>query len=273
MRVGIWGALGFAGAAAVMLAALYWLVTRRILVSTTRQKSRPLSVFRNAWRSVFAFIKLSPLVALAVFGTKLFQILGKDIQNIALHSHPMTWSIVGMAIDLVFVLAWAVVALRIYFHILVPETTREDRWARTRVAVIYALAFWGVGVAVNTAGIGLVVWVRGADHGMVIRIVGYLSYVIAAVAVMCRPGIAKGLKYPLRESFRIFRQNVFGATVTLILAALPLGLVFFGVTLISDFIRMKLYVALLLELPIAATSALCYFAFEGAVATLYRRVM
>jgi hypothetical protein len=273
MKIGIWGALGFAAGAAIMLAALYWLVKRRILVSTTRQKSRPLSVFKSAWRAVFTFIKIAPLVALAVYGTKLFQILGKDIQNIALHGHAMAWSITGMAIDLIFALGWAAVALRIYFHILAPDTTREDRWTRTRVAVIYALAFWGVGVAVNAAGIGLVVWVRGADHGMVIRVVGYLSYAIAVVAVLCRPGIAKGLKYPLRESLRILRQNAFGATVTLILAALPLGLVFFGVALISDFVRMKIYMALLLELPIAAASALCYFAFEGAVAAMYRRIM
>jgi hypothetical protein len=273
MKIGIWGALGFAGAAAVLLVGLYWLVTRRILVSTTRKKSRPLSVFKNAWRAVLAFITIAPLVALAVYAAKLFQILGKDIQNIALHSHPMLWSITGMAIDLVFALGWAAVALRIYFHILAPETTREDRWARTRIAVVYALAFWGVGVALNAAGIGLVVWVRGADHGMVIRIVGYLSYAITVVAVMCRPGIAKGLKHPLREAFRILRQNIFGATVTLILAALPLGLVFFGVALISDFVRMKLYLALLLELPIAAASALCYFAFEGTVAAMYRRIM
>jgi hypothetical protein len=247
-------------------------VTRRLLVST-RYRSRPSAAFKGAWQSVFGLIKAAPLVALAAFCAKLFQILGKDIQNIALRRHPMAWSLTGLAIDLLFALIWAAVAMRIYFSILAPDLPRADLRRRTRSAMIYALAFWAVAVAVNAAGIGLVYWVRGADHGMVVRIIGYLSYALTVVAVLTRPGIATGLPRPLKEAFRVVRENWFGGGVTLILGALPLGLVFLSVNLISDFVRLKLYVALLLEVPIAAASALCYLAFEGTVAAMYRRVM
>ena len=273
MKIGSWGALGFTVGAAIMIAAFYWLVTRRILVSTTRQTSKPFSAFKLGWRGTLGLARAAPLVALAAYGIKLFQILGKDFQNLLLGRHPMAWSIAGMGIDLIFALVWAVVALRIYFYILAPEATPEERHARTRLTVIYALAFWGVGIVMNILGIGLVVWVHGADHGVVIRIVGYLSYALTVVAAMTRPGLARGLKYPLRESLRILRTNIFGGAVTLILAALPLGLVFLVVAVIADFVRLKVYVALLLELPIAAVSALCYLAFEGTVAATYRRLM
>jgi hypothetical protein len=272
MKTTLWGAFGFAVGTAVVLLGLAWLVTRRILVST-RNKSKPLSAFTGGWRAVFRLVEAAPLVALAVFGVKLFQILGKDTQNIILRHHPIVWSITGLAIDLLFAVAWAAVALRIYFFILTPEATREARWARTRISVIYALAFWAMGIALNAAAIGLVVWVHGADHGMVIRIVGYLSYAITVIAALTRPGIATGLPRPVRESFRILRENWFGGAVTLLLAAVPLGFVFFAVALISELVRLKLYVALPLEVPIAAASALCYFAFEGVIAAMYRRIM
>jgi hypothetical protein len=164
------------------------------------------------------------------------------------------------------------VALRIYFYLLAPEANREQRWGRTRLAVTYALVFWAIGVVLNLLGIGLVIWVRGADRGVVMAIVVYLSYALTVVAALTRPGIAVGLPKPLRESFRIIGENWFGAAITVLIAAIPLGLVFLAVWLIAHFIRMKIYVALLLEFPIAALSALCYFAFEGAIAGMYRRI-
>jgi hypothetical protein len=271
MKLTLMGTLGFAAVAAITILAAAWVVTRRLLYS--RYKSTPFSAFLSGWRAVFRLIRAAPLVALAVFGAKLFQILGKDIQNIVLRHHPMAWSITGMAIDLAFALAWAAFALRIYFYVLTPDATRQEKWARTRIAVIYALAFWGLAITVNAAGIGLVVAVHGADHGMVVKIVGYISYAITVIAVLTRPGIATGLPRPLRESLRILRENWLGAAVTLVLAALPLGLVFLAVGLIGGFVPLRLYMALLLEIPIAAASALCYFAFEGVVAAMYRRIM
>jgi hypothetical protein len=76
----------------------------------------------------------------------------------------------------------------------------------------------------------------------------------------------------VRESFRIIRENWLGGSVTLSLAALPLGLVYIIVGMMR-FVRMPLVLALGLEIPIAALSALCYLAFEGVVAAMYRRVM
>jgi hypothetical protein len=271
MNITLMGGLGVAAGIALLLLALSWVGTRRLLVSS-RHKSAPLSVFATGWRAVFGLIKTTPTVAIALFATKLFQILGKDLQNIVLRHHPLAWSIVGMAIDLIFALAWAAFALRIYFYVLASGASPAERWARTRIAVIYAFAFWGLGVLLNLAGIGLVVWVRGADHGLVVRIIGYLFFPIAVVAVMTRPAIAKALPRPLSESFRILRENWFGGGITLALAALPLGFVFAAVSLISHMVRLKLYAALLLEVPIAAASALCYLAFEGVVAAMYRRI-
>jgi hypothetical protein len=271
MKITWMGVLGFGAVAIVVLLALAWLVTRRLLRSS-RHRATPISAFSSGWRGIVRLGRAAPFVAVAAFGVKLFQILGKDLQNIFLRRHPMVWSLTGIAIDLIFALAWAVVALRIYFYLLAPDATREQRWARTRIAVVYALIFWAAGILLNFLGIGLVVWVKGADHGVVIEIVAYLSYALTVVAALTRPGIAIGLAKPLRESFRLIRENWFGATITVLMAAVPLGLVFMAVGLAAHVVRMRVYVALLLEFPIAALSALCYFAFEGVIAGMYRRI-
>jgi len=60
---------------------------------------------------------------------------------------------------------------------------------------------------------------------------------------------------------------------TLIMAAAPLALVFFGVAMLLRFVRFGLGLALVLEIPIAALAALCYAAFEGVIAAMYKRIM
>jgi len=49
--------------------------------------------------------------------------------------------------------------------------------------------------------------------------------------------------------------------------------VFLGVALLLRFVHLPLTVALALEIPIAALSALCYAAFEGVIAAMYKRIM
>ncbi len=264
------GALGAAAMFVLVLAAAGWVATRRLLRGGYR--STPLSAMRSGWRDVFRLIRVSIPVALILFGIRLFQGLGKDMQNIFLRHRPAVWSLTGLAIDVIFALVWAAFALRIAFFILTPDIERADRKARTRRAVLYAFAFWGLTVAVTIAGIALVVLVRGADRGLVIKSVGYIIYAITIVSALTRPAIAVGLPKPVRESFRIIRENWLGGSVTLSLAALPLGLVYIIVGMMR-FVRMPLVLALGLEIPIAALSALCYLAFEGVVAAMYRRVM
>ncbi len=271
MKISWGGAAGFAAILILVLLAFGWVATRKLLRGGYR--ATPASAVRSGWRAVFRLARASPAVALALFATKLLQSLGKDIQNITLSHMQVAWSLTGITIDLAFTLAWAAFALRIGFFVLAPDATRDERRDRTRRAMLYALAFWGLTLAVNAAGIGLVFYVHGADHGMVIRSVGYIFYAIAVVAALTRPAIAVGLPRPLKESFRIIRENWLGVSVTLVLAALPLGLVFLSVGVFLRFFRLGLGLALLLEMPIAAASALCYFAFEGSVAAMYRRIM
>ncbi|HMA50873.1 MAG TPA: hypothetical protein VKP60_14030, partial [Magnetospirillaceae bacterium] len=90
---------------------------------------------------------------------------------------------------------------------------------------------------------------------------------------LSRPAIATGLTRPIREALRILWENWIGAVITLILAAAPLALVFFGVALLLRFVRLGLNLALVLEIPIAALGALCYAAFEGVIAAMYKRIM
>jgi hypothetical protein len=115
--------------------------------------------------------------------------------------------------------------------------------------------------------------VRGADHGVVIRSVDYFSYVVIAILALARPAIAVGLARPIREALRILWENWVGAAVTLILAVLPLSLVFLGVLLLLRLVRLPLGFALLLEIPIAVVAALCYASFEGVIAAMYKRIM
>ncbi len=265
------GALGFAVVAIVFLFFARWVASRRLLQSP--YPSSPLSAARSGWRAVFELIRSAPLVALAGFAIKLSQSWGKDTANIVLRHRPSAWSLTGLAIELAFTLAWAAFAMRIYLRVLVPDATPEQARSRTRRAVLYALAGRILLLVVTIAGIQLVIAVHGADHGKVIRSIGYFTYAVTVILALSRPAIATGLARPIRECLRILRENWFGAGVTLILAAAPLALVFLAVGISQHFVRMPLAIALLLEIPIAALSALCYAAFEGVVAAMYKRIM
>jgi len=271
LKLTLGGALGFAVAAAIILAAFLWVASRRLLMSP--YPSSPLSAAQSGWRAVFQLIRIAPLVALAGFAIKLSQSWAKDAANILLRHSRSGWSLTGEAIELAFTLAWAAFAMRIYLHVLAPQATRDEVRARTLRAVLYALGGWVLMLLVTLAGIGLVVYVRGADHGTVIEMVSYFSYVVIVVIALSRPAIATGLARPIREALRILWENWIGAAITLILAAAPLGLVFFGVYLLLHFVRLGLYLALVLEIPIAALAALCYAAFEGVIAAMYKRIM
>lgn len=271
MQLTLGGALGFGAVAIVVLLIGAWIATRRILQSP--YPSTPASAAQSGWRAVFQMIRFAPLVALAGLGVKLFQTFGEDAANILLRHLPTAWSVTGFAIELIFALGWAAFAMRIYLLILAPEATAEEARARTHRAVLYALSFWALTIATTVAGIGLVVLVKGADHGNVMRSVGYIAYAITVVAALSRPAIAVGLAKPVKEALRILRENWFGAAVTLILAALPLGLVFFAAAQLVRFVHMGLGTALLLQVPITALSALCYAAFEGVIAAMYKRIM
>src|SRR3569833_2412936 len=76
------GALGFAVAAAVLLAVFFWIASRRLLLSP--YPSSPLSAAQGGWRAIFQIIQAAPLVALAGFAIKLSQSWGKDADNILL---------------------------------------------------------------------------------------------------------------------------------------------------------------------------------------------
>jgi hypothetical protein len=271
VKLTLGGALGFGAVLIIVLLIGAWIATRRILQSP--YPSTPASAAKSGWHAVFQIIRFSPLVALAGLGIKLFQTYGEDTANILLRYWPRTWSITGFVIELIFALAWAAFAMRIYLLILAPEATAEETRARTRRAVLYALSFWALTIAITVAGIGLVILVKGADRGNVMRSVGYISKAIIVVAALSRPAIAIGLAKPVREALRILRENWFGAAVTLILAALPFGLVLFGAALLVRFVHMGPGIALMLQLPITALSALCYAAFEGVIAAMYKRIM
>jgi hypothetical protein len=271
VKLTLGGALGFAVAAAILLAAFTWIASRRLLLSP--YPSSPLSAARSGWRAVFQIIQVAPFVALTGFALKLAQSWGKDAANILLRHSPRTWSVTGELIEIAFTLAWAAFAMRIYLHVLAPQATPDEARARTRKAVIYALGGWIVTFLLTVAGIGLVIFVRGADRGNVMRTVGYLTYVVTLVVALARPAIATGLARPLRESLRMLWENWIGAVFTLVMAAAPFALVVFGITFLLHFVRFGLGLALVLEIPIAALAALCYAAFEGVIAAMYKRIM
>jgi magnesium-transporting ATPase (P-type) len=271
VKLTLGGVLGFAVVAIVFLLLATWVASRRLLHSP--YPSTPLSAAQSGWRAVFRLTQIAPLVALAGFAIKLSQSLGKDAANILLRHWPRTWSITGLIIEIAFTLAWAAFAMRIYLLVLAPDATAAEIRARTYRAVLYALIGRILLIGVTIAGIALVVAVRGADHGKVMRAVDYFSHGVTVVLALSRPAIATGLARPIRECLRILRENWFGAAVTLVLAALPLTLVFLGVALLLRFVHLPLPVALALEIPIAALSALCYAAFEGVIAAMYKRIM
>ena len=271
MTLTLGGALGFAVAAAILLAVFFWIASRRLLLSP--YPSSPLSAAQGGWRAVFQLIWAAPFVALAGFAIKLSQSWGKDAANILLRHWPRTWSITGELIDLAFALAWAVFAMRIYLYVLAPQATPDEVGARTRRAVIYALGGWIVTFLLTVAGIGLVIYVRGADRGNVMKTVAYLTYVVTLAVALARPAIATGLARPLRESLRMLWENWIGAVFVLIMAIAPFALVYFGVGQLLRFVRFGHGLALVLEIPIAALAAFCYAAFEGTIAAMYKRIM
>jgi hypothetical protein len=271
VKLTLGGALGFAVAAAILIAAFLWVASRRLLHSP--YPSSPLAAAQSGWRAVLRMVRLAPYLALAGFAVKLSQNWGKDAANIVLTHSLRAWSLTGEAIEIGFAVAWAAFAIQIYLRILSPEATRAETRARTRRAVLYALAGQILMLLVTLAGIRLVIFVHGADRGAVIETVNALSYVVTLMVALSRPAIAIGLAKPLREVLRILWDNWLGAAVTLVLAAAPLTLVFFGVALLVRLVRLPLPAALILEVPIAALAALCYAAFEGVIAAMYKRVM
>ncbi len=271
MKLTLGGALGFAVAAAILIAGFLWIASRRLLHSP--YPSSPLAAAQSGWRAVLRIVRLAPYLALAGFAIKLSQNWGKDAANILLSHSLRAWSLTGESIEIAFAVAWAAFAIQISLRILAPEATPADRRARTRRAALYALAGQILMLLVTLAAIRLVIFVRGADHGAVIETINVLSYVVTLMVALSRPAIAIGLAKPLREVLRILWDNWLGAAITLILAAAPLTLVFFGVALLLRFVRLQLPVALILEVPIAVLAALCYAAFEGVIAAMYKRVM
>ena len=271
MKLTLGGALGFALAAAILLAVFFWIASRRLLLSP--YPSSPLSAAQGGWRAVFQIIRAAPLVALAGFGIKLLQGWANDAANVLLLRSPTAWSVSGGLIELAFTLAWAAFAMRIYLHVLAPQAAPDEVQARTRTAVIYALGGWIVTFLLSVGGIGLVLYVRGADRGNVMETVGYLTSVVTLIVALARPAIATGLVRPMRAALRMLWENWIGAVFTLIMAAAPFALVFFGVEFLLRFVRFGLGLALVLQIPIAALAALTYAAFEGVIAAMYKRIM
>jgi uncharacterized membrane protein len=241
--------------------------------------SSPLSAAHSGWRTVFQIVQIAPLVALAGFAIKLSQLWGQDAANILVRYLPKTWSLpkiwsaTGLLIELAFTLAWAAFAMRIYLHVLAPQATLDDTRGRIRKAVIYSLGGWIATFLLGVAGIGLVIYVRGADHGNVVRSVGYLTYAITLVVALARPAIATGLARPMRSALRMLWENWIGAVFTLVMAVAPFALVYFGVEFLLRFVRFGHGLALVLDIPVAALAALCYAAFESVIAAMYKRIM
>jgi len=263
--------LGMVAMFGAMAALVAWIVTRQWVRGAF--PSTPLSVVISGWRSVCRLVTTTPRLALAGFAVKLFQSLGRDLQNLVLSPRTDAWSAAGVGIDLVFAAGWAAFAQQIYMRMLAPEATPEERRTRTRIAIIYALAFWAVILELNILGIGIVIQIKGADHGAVVATVGYITYALMVLSALTRPGISTGLPRPLGESIRIIRNNVLGIATTLALAALPLGLIYLVANLTAAFVRMPVALALILEVPLACASSFCYATFEGGIAAFYKRVM
>lgn len=271
MKLTLGGALGFAVAAAIFAVLFTWVASRRLLLSP--YPSSPLSAAQSGWRTVFELIRAAPLVALAGFAIKLSQSWARDLANILLSHSPRTWSVTGEVIEFAFAVAWAAFAMQIYLRVLAPQATPDEVRARRRRAMLYAAAGWILTTLVTIAGIGLVVYVRGADRGAVIETVNYFGYVVLLMVALSRPAIAIGLARPPREALRILWENWVGALITLILAILPLTFVFISVSLLLRFVRFGPGLALVLDLPVAALAALCYAAFEAVIASMYKRIM
>ena len=263
------GALGVATIVILAVAFLGWVGTRRLLSSP--KPSRPLSAIFDGWRDVFRLVRVLPLFAFLAFLTKLLQIYAYSARDLFLVSLAgRIWT--GVAIELIFTLAWAAVAFQIYLRILAPELSPDVARERTPRAVLYAFAFWGVTFGLTLAGIFWIATLHGRGRPLVIGLVFYMPYIFILASALTRPAIAVGLPRPFKECRRIIKENWFGITVTLALAALPLGLVFFAVGMVREFLHLRVLWALFLEVPIALLSVLCNAAFEASIAQMYRRI-
>jgi hypothetical protein len=264
------GAFGVATIALLAMAFLGWVGSRRLLLSP--QPTSPLSAIKDGWRAVVRIARVLPLVAFLGFVVKLLQILAYSARDLLLGPSIAGRIWTGVAIEFVFTLAWAAVAFQIYLLVLAPELPRTQARERTPRAVLYAFAFWAVTFALTIAGILWIATLRGRGRPIVTALVIYMPYIFMIASALTRPGIAVGLPKPFKECRRIVKENWFGIAVTLGLASLPLGLVFFVVALVRQFIHLSVTWALLLELPIALISVLCYAAFEAAIAQMYKRI-
>jgi hypothetical protein len=264
------GALGIGVLTIVVLALLRFVGSRRLLQSP--KPSTPLSAVGEGWRVLFTLANAWPWVAVLIFVLKLGQILGYSARTLLNRPSAaiLFWS--GIAIDLLFTLCWAALAFQIYLWLLAPGLARGESRRRTRRAVLYALAFWAIGIAIMAAGVLWALLSHGRGRLPVAFVVIYFPYICILLAALTRPAIAAGVPKPFKECRRIISENWLGIAVTLLIAALPLGLVFYGVDLLRATLHPPRAMALILEVPIALVSALCYAAFEGAVASIYRRV-
>jgi hypothetical protein len=264
------GAFGIGVFAVTVVALLGFVGSRRLLQSPT--PTTPLAAVGAGWRAVFGLARASPWFAVLIFVLKLGQILGYSARTL-LHSPPpalLFWS--GVAIDFLFTLCWAALAFQIYLLLLEPELARGEARLRTRRAVLYALAFWATGFAIMAAGVLWVVLSHGRGRLLVAIVVIYFPYISLLLAALTRPAIAAGIPKPFKECRRIIAENWWGIAVTLIIAALPLGLIFYGVDLLRVTLHPRPAMAIILEVPIALLSALCYAAFEGTIAGIYQRI-
>jgi hypothetical protein len=265
------GAFGVATIAVIALGIIGWVSTRRLLLSP--HPTSPASAIMEGWRAVLQAIRVLPLVASLGFAVKLLQILAHSGLNLLLQPSIAGRVWASVAIELLFTLAWAATAFRIYLLVLAPNLPRGQVRERTRRAVLYALLFWVIAFVLTIGGTLWIATLHGRSRPIVIVLVTSMPYIFIILSALTRPAIAMGLPKPFKECRRILRENWFGVAVTLGLAALPLGLVFLAVGLTRQFGHLPVMWALLLEVPIAAISALSYAAWEGAVAAMYRRIV
>jgi hypothetical protein len=264
------GVFGIGVFAVVLLAFLGFVGSRRLLQSPT--PSSPLSAVGAGWRAVFSLGFAWPWFAVLIFVLKFGQIVSYSGRTL-LHRPPpalLFWS--GVGIDFLFTLCWAALAFQIYLLLLEPELARGEARRRTRRAVLYALAFWAIGFAIMAAGVFGVVLSHGRGRPLLAIVVIYFPYICILLAALTRPAIAAGVPKPFKECRRIIAENWWGIAVTLIIAAVPLALIFYGVDLLRATLHPRPAMAIILEVPIALASALCYAAFEGAIAGIYQRI-
>ncbi len=264
-------AFGFAVMLIVAGVAIGWIGSRRILLSP--YPGTPFSALGDGWRGIAGLTRAFPVVILVAISLKLFQIFGYSVRSLTLGHLPRAFIFSGAAIELIFVLAWAAVALRIDMFVLQTEITDVERRARMRRAAIYAFIFWGLTLAINVAGILLFAALKGNGRIVVMALISYLPYLFIILSSLTRPAISVGVPKPFRECLRILRENWFGISVTLALGALPLGFVFLAVGVVRETFHLSVIYALLLEVPIAVVSAISYALFEGVVAAIYLRIM